>query len=156
MKFGSGACALLCASFLMAGCGPGGPPTVPVTGTITKGGQPLANVTITLVDPTKPDNTATGTSDSAGKFDLVYGTIGKRGAAPGKYKIVLSGGGGDAIKGPDYKGGGGYGPGAGAGGQQSSAPVVETPYDKAWTSVETSPQEVEVKSGMGLLDIKLE
>jgi hypothetical protein len=68
---------------------------------------------------------------------------------------VLSGGGGDAAKGADYKGGGAYGP-QGAGGRQSAAPVVETPYDKSWTSVDTSPQEVEVKSGMGNLDIKIE
>lgn len=154
MKFGLGVCALLCASLLMAGCGPGGPPTVPVTGTITKGGQPLANITVTLVDSAKPDNTATGTSDSAGKFDLVYGTIGKRGAVPGKYKVVLSGGGGDAVKGADYKGGGAYGP-QGGGARQSAAPVVETPYDKTWTSVETSTMEVEVKSGMPEVKIEI-
>lgn len=160
MKFGSGACTFLSASvlvlgFSLLGCGPGGPPTVPVSGTITKGGQPLANITINLIDSANPDNTATGTSDASGKFELVYGTIGKKGAVAGKYKVVLTGGGSAPVTtGADGKatGYGGGGPGAGG----SSAPKLDLPYDSKWSSAETSPMDVEVKSGMGPVEVKVE
>lgn len=160
MKFGFTKSAVLSAMLLLGcgimGCGPGGPATVPVSGTITKAGQPLPNVSITLIDNSKPDQTASGMSDSAGKFELTYGTIGKKGAVAGKYKVVLSGGSapptvptGEAV---GTYGGGGK-PGVGGG---SPMPVVDTPYDKAWASPETSPLEIEVKSGMAPLDIKVE
>lgn len=158
MKLGLTTCLALAALTLTLGCGPGGPATVPVSGTITKGGQPLPNVSITLIDNAKPDQTASGMSDSSGKFELTYGTIGKKGAVVGKYKVVLSGGSAAPTANTSgttgsYGGGGGGKPGVGGG---SPMPVIETPYDKIWASPETSPLEVEVKSGMGPLEIKVD
>jgi hypothetical protein len=140
---------------LMAGCGPGGPATIPVTGKVTKGGAGLPNVRVTLVDTKNAANISTGTSDANGDFTLFYGAQGKQGAVPGKYKVVLSGGGtgGPTItmsadgKSSTYGGGNR---------QNQGKPVVQLPYDEKWTRQETTPQEVEVKSGMAALEVKVD
>ncbi|HJN12102.1 MAG TPA: carboxypeptidase-like regulatory domain-containing protein [Pirellulaceae bacterium] len=59
-------CAALC--ILDAGCGPGGPPTADVTGTVTHNGEPVTNATVTFYpDSGRP---ATGITDASGKFTI--------------------------------------------------------------------------------------
>ncbi|MGV2335940.1 MAG UNVERIFIED_CONTAM: carboxypeptidase-like regulatory domain-containing protein [Planctomycetaceae bacterium] len=81
-----------------AGCG-GGPQkiipekAVPVTGTITLDGKPLDNARITYYPSSAAQGDgASGTTDSAGKYELqsVFGSEVVIGAAPGKYKVVIS------------------------------------------------------------------
>jgi hypothetical protein len=150
VKRGLIASLLLSFSLALLGCGPGGPSTVAVTGKVTKAGAGLANVNVSLVDPLKPDNTAAGTTDASGAFTLTYGTIGKSGAVPGKYKVVLTGGTTAPASAPPGQPTGSYG------GGQNAAPKLDTPFDAKWSSHETSPMEVEVKSGMAPLDIKVD
>jgi len=152
VKLGSYFCLLVCATLVVLGCGPGGPATVPVTGKVTKGGVGLANISVSLVNPSNTADASAGTTDGTGAFTLTYGTQGKKGAVPGKYKVVLTGGGTAPTPGTASAPSTGYG----GGGKTNSAPVLETPYDKKWGSYESSPMEVEVKSGMAPLDIKID
>ncbi len=158
MKLGSCAALMLgCALMLVLGCGPGGPATIPVTGKVTKGGVGIANVTVSLVSPTNTADAAAGTTDSTGAFTVSYGvvasgSVAKKGAPPGKYKVVLTGGGTAPVAGDANNKPTGYG----AGGKTNAAPVLDTPYDTKWSNYETSPMEVEVKSGIAPLDIKVD
>lgn len=157
MKLGSCSALMLCgALMLVLGCGPGGPATVPVTGKVTKGGAGLANITVSLVSPTNTGDAAAGTTDGTGAFTVSYGmstgNAAKKGAPPGKYKVVLTGGGTAPVAGDANNKPTGYGPT----GKTNAAPVLDTPYDKKWGNYETSPMEVEVKSGMAPLDIKVD
>lgn len=81
-----------------AGCG-GGPEkvipekAVPVTGTLTLDGKPLDNARITFYPSSAAQGDgSSGTTDSAGKYELqsVFGADVVIGAAPGKYKVVIS------------------------------------------------------------------
>jgi hypothetical protein len=152
VKRGSIGCLLACTALMILGCGPGGPATVPVTGKVTKGGAGVAMVVVTLVDPANPNNSSSGESDATGAFTLSYGTQGKKGAVPGKYKVILTGGGTAMTPGTADNKPSGYG----TTGKVNAAPVLDTPYDKKWGNLETSPMEVEVKSGMAPLDIKID
>lgn len=88
---------LLCCS---GGCtgGSKGPPipvykgdTVPVSGTVTMDGEPLADALVTFVfDGQAPPNFtgSGGRTDSMGKFVVRSG--GKEGTPPGRYKVVIS------------------------------------------------------------------
>lgn len=145
---------VLCALFLCAllaaqsGCGPSGPTTVPVKGSVTKDGQPLALVVVTLMG-TDGDYVPTGETDSSGNFEIALAPSGKKGAAPGKYKVILAGGGTPTVAGTQGS------PNSPYGSDRSGRPVAEKPYGKEWTSAETSPLEVEVVSGMAPIEIKL-
>jgi hypothetical protein len=156
VKRGILALCLLCAPLMIIGCGPGGPATVPVSGKVTKGGQGLPNITVSLIDAKNPNApSAAGTTDSTGAFTIALaGAVTKNGAPAGSYKVVLTGGGTAPIAGTEGSKPQGYGQSGGAGG--STAPVLETPYDKKWGNYETSPQTVEVKAGMEPLDIKVD
>lgn len=80
---------------LASGCGGSQAPTppanlVPVSGTITLGGQPTGRVAINLV----PTGTTKGQgglaiSDDAGKFQVIHPTQ-KAGVEPGEYRVVFS------------------------------------------------------------------
>lgn len=59
-------CAALC--ILVAGCGPGGPPTADVTGTVTHNGEPVTDATVTLYPAS--GRPATGITDASGKFTI--------------------------------------------------------------------------------------
>lgn len=81
-----------------AGCG-GGPEkvipekAVPVTGTITLDGKPLDNARVTFYPTAAAQGDgSSGTTDSTGKYELqsVFGSEVVVGAAPGKYKVVVS------------------------------------------------------------------
>jgi len=78
---------LLATVVLVGGCGSKGPKLVPVIGTITQNGKPLADVRIEF---SKVDTGATSfaETDSEGKFTLRH-THGKSGAELGKYRVLV-------------------------------------------------------------------
>lgn len=81
--------ALIVVLFAAVGCGGSDGPTLyPVTGTVTKGGEPLAGVTVTFT-PVDSGPSSAGRTDDSGKFVLLSAT-GKSGAVAGKHKVVLS------------------------------------------------------------------
>lgn len=74
------------------GCGGGakdGPKTVPVTGTVTFKGQPVAGATVALSPKTAGLRAAVGITDAAGRFQLTTLTPGD-GAMPGSYGVQIA------------------------------------------------------------------
>jgi hypothetical protein len=126
---------------LLAGCGPGGPKTYPVTGKVTIQGQATADVAITFqpVDPAGP--VASGRSGADGSYTLYTGVEGKPGAPVGKYKVVLSGGGAQQDPSAMYSG------------AKGPPKAAEGPVPKEYTSAATTPKEVEVKPQPNTIDI---
>lgn len=84
---------LLCVLSLV-GCGGGAPAkplpdTVPVTGTITLDGKPLAFAAVTFVPGVQTKGIeCTGLTDESGNYKLTQ-IRGKEGAPPGEYKVVV-------------------------------------------------------------------
>ena len=74
---------------LAAGCSkaPDGPKPVPVTGTITRNGQPLPEVDVMFVP--ESGQPSVGKTDSGGHFQLEY-TADRTGAVPGKHRVVIT------------------------------------------------------------------
>lgn len=70
------------------------PKLYPVTGTLTVGGKALPNITVQLSpvsqDKDKKILPGIGVTDAEGKFSIL--TNGDKGAASGKYKVVLTAG----------------------------------------------------------------
>lgn len=93
---------------LVGGCGGGGdgPLTYPVTGTVTMGGQPVADAIVEFT-PSAPDGATAGAqarTDAEGKFEvsliLDMGKTTKRGLPEGEYRVTvvkLETGAGDAT-----------------------------------------------------------
>jgi hypothetical protein len=76
---------------LLAGCG-SGLKTVPVSGTITKDGQPLADVSVTFT-PLATGGEApasNGRTDSSGKYTLKVTVTGDSGAVPGNHIVSIA------------------------------------------------------------------
>jgi hypothetical protein len=78
----------LCCLFTLIGCGDAGPTLAPVTGKVTKAGQPLAGITVTF-SPVAPGPSSGGMTDAEGKYTLVCQN-GEPGAVVGKHKVVLT------------------------------------------------------------------
>lgn len=79
--------------------------TVPVTGTVTYNGQPVADATVTFVPETAPGEAASGRgafgrTDAAGKFELMAFNPGD-GAVPGTYKVTITKTEGETASGPE-------------------------------------------------------
>ncbi len=73
--------------FTFLGCG-GGTEAVPVTGTVTYKGKPIAKINVMFMPTNKEGIIAQGTSDEKGKFWLQ--TLDPNdGAIPGNYKIAF-------------------------------------------------------------------
>ncbi|WP_425618530.1 carboxypeptidase-like regulatory domain-containing protein [Anatilimnocola sp. NA78] len=86
--------ALLALSLSVGLTGCGGPNLsenlVPVTGTVTMDGKPLAGASVTFVAiGTTPGMGGVGTVDESGKFEVSHFRAGK-GLDPGEYKVVIS------------------------------------------------------------------
>lgn len=79
------------AALLPLGCGDPGPTLVPVSGSVSVGGKPLATGSVSFRPDASKGNTSphhpTGTIGPDGKFELV--TVGKPGAPPGHYKVLV-------------------------------------------------------------------
>jgi hypothetical protein len=86
--------AVLLGALLACGCGGPGVTTYPVRGSITLDGAPLkAKTTVILFKPdaAKGNTTPfepTGTLNAAGQYTV--STLGKKGAPPGWYKVVVT------------------------------------------------------------------
>ena len=132
----------------VAGCGPTGPATVPVNGTLTIGGQPANGVQINLVPVDPKLMSATGNVEN-GSFTVFSGNEGKPGAMPGKYKVVLNAttGGAEAAKQMYSK----VAPTEGA--KSSAPPAVAAPFPDKYKAAATSDKEVEITSGSNDLKI---
>lgn len=121
----AGACLALSAC---GGSGPEGPELHPVSGKLTKGGEPLANVQVTL-SPTEEGNPiSTGKTGQDGSFTLST-PQGGEGAAAGTYKVVLARELGEEAY------------GSGAGGDPTKE---DLPFPEAYQSPDTTPKEVTV------------
>lgn len=135
----------LFAALLAAGCGGGN--THPVSGTVTIDSAPLAvrNGVVTFVpDKARGNATAdepTGSVDDHGRYTLY--TKGRRGAAPGWYKVVVTGL-DDA-------------PPAAAKGPLTRRPVPKSAVPARYGRAETTPLEVEVVASpaAGAYDLNL-
>src|SRR4051794_919497 len=83
-----GGAALLWAA---GGCGPPGEKFYPVAGKVTLAGKPLKVGTVSFRPDASRGNTSkhipTGAIDAAGNYELV--TVGKKGAPPGWYKVLV-------------------------------------------------------------------
>ncbi|WZO96282.1 carboxypeptidase-like regulatory domain-containing protein [Isosphaeraceae bacterium EP7] len=79
-----------CSLAVLAGCGEDGPTLVPVRGTVTLNGQPLADAEIVFVpDPANTD--VTGGRDKSGPDGNYLATYnGRSGLAVGRYKVLVS------------------------------------------------------------------
>lgn len=136
--------ACLCLLLGVLGCGealPEGPKTYPVTGKLTVGGKPLADINVQLI-PLDPSGLgAAGKTDAEGAFKIVA-TSGKDGAAAGKYKVVLQKTG--AVDSAQYATPGAGGP-----------PKVELPFPAEYSTATTSTKEIEVTDKPVTLDLSL-
>jgi len=138
--------ALVCLG--LAGCGPAGPKTAPVKGTLTIDGKAADNIQITFapVDSSLP--TASG-QVSNGSFELFTGAEGKKGAVPGKYKVVLAQMGGTSQE--EMKAA--Y---QAKTGRKSEAPAApKATFPEKYKTPATSDKEVEVKPGSNEIKIEI-
>ena len=86
-----GTALILLALVTLVGCGPKGPKTYMVTGTVTYKDQPVEGA-IVVFSPTDGGLHATGTTDTAGKFVLTAaqgGAVGK-GTTAGNYEVGVT------------------------------------------------------------------
>ncbi|MCA9146036.1 MAG: hypothetical protein H6821_06180 [Planctomycetaceae bacterium] len=86
---------LLGLSGLLVGCGRSGPYTVPVEGTVTLDGNPVAYKSLLfLPDQGTAGNGAGGFTDGKGQFKLIAVVFGAttdfNGCPPGRYRVVVS------------------------------------------------------------------
>ncbi len=133
----------------VAGCGEDekGQPTLhPVTGKLTRGGQPVANVQITFVPATREGRGASGITDASGLYKMVSLNAGE-GVPAGQYKVILAqSGAADAstIDRSRY-----------TSGQDPSKAEATEAFPKEYGSEETTPKTVEVKTGPNEINIEL-
>lgn len=81
-------CAL--AVFMLAGCGAGGGPVIPVNGIVFWDNDPLDAATVTFYPEDKSQKTiGSARTGSDGKF-VILETKGQKGLAAGKYKVTVS------------------------------------------------------------------
>lgn len=71
---------------VLAGCGPGGPRLVPVTGTVTLDGKPVADAGV-MFKPSGNLPPATANTDAQGHFSLV--TLNRPGAVLGEHQVSI-------------------------------------------------------------------
>ena len=119
----------------LAGCGGGaadGPTLYPVSGKLTNGDKPLANVTITFVPTDEGKPSSIGTTGDDGTFSL-RSMQGGEGAVSGKHKVVLA----MEVAEESYTN-----PEAGDPGRNAPPPFPES-----YLSAETTPKEVTVDAG---------
>lgn len=71
-----------------AGCGPGGPTVVPISGQVVHGGQPVAGIELTFHPEVGRPSWAN--TDAGGKFTLSYSRD-RDGAVLGRHRITIRG-----------------------------------------------------------------
>lgn len=135
----------------IVGCGPPGPKTVPVQGTLTIDGKPADGVMITLAPIDTSMALATGRATN-GSFELFTGVQGAPGAVPGKYKVVLAVSPSSNEEAAKARYAGGAKPGATSGSPSPDAKTV-LPFAEKYSSSATTDKEVEITSGKNNLTI---
>jgi hypothetical protein len=128
-----GGCAILA-----AGCsGSKLPPLVPVTGTVTVNGQPVAGAQVLLWPQWAgaPPMQCYATTDSSGNFKIL--TDGREGAPVGNYKVTVSPGPGMMVPPPDPK----------------KPPAM--PFELKYTNVKETDKRINVEEGGGNFVITL-
>lgn len=132
---------------MLIGCGEGGPAMNAVTGTVTIGGQPAADVLVTLQPTDSSMEAASGRTGADGSYTLTTGVQGKPGAMTGSYKVVLQPQSSSSMDEAAYAGGG----------DQSAPPAgPESNIPDEYRSAETTPKQVDVTSGANTIDIAIE
>ena len=77
--------AVACLSIaVLAGCGDGGPEIVDISGTVTRGGSPVADLTVNFIP--ESGRPSWGTTDASGGYTLHYSRE-RDGARVGKHKV---------------------------------------------------------------------
>lgn len=125
----------------LVGCGDGGPAMNPVSGTVTVGGAPAADVLVTFSPSDTSLEAASGRTGADGAYTLTTGVQGKPGAMAGSYTVTLQQQSSGSVDEAAY----------GGGGNQSappSGPESNIPAD--WS------QSVEVTSGSNTIDLTVE
>jgi hypothetical protein len=148
-------------SVCLTGCGESGPELASVSGKLTKGGQPLASVSVTF-SPSAGGPSSAAQTDAEGRFVLVSQS-GKAGAVLGEHKVTLQHvetSGSDSAD-PmarmkammDARGGSGQN----QGGRSSAAPTYEKSdvVPEEYTSATKTPLKYTVSSGSNEFDIPL-
>lgn len=132
-------------AFLATGCDGAGS-VVPVTGTVTLDGKPLADAEVVFhPDPAKGagGDSASGFTDAQGRFTLRTGRTGKDGAAPGFYRVVVT----DTAGVGDLTNPGGV-PGEGAGGPAKGSDPKRPRLPATYSDQTRTPlTDVEVRAG---------
>ena len=132
----------------LVGCGDGGPAMNPVSGKVTIGGAPAADVLVTFQPTDSSMQPASGRTGTDGTYTLTSGTQGKPGAMTGSYKVLLQQQASSAVDEAAY---------ASSGGNESAPPAgPESNIPEAYNSAETTPKQVDVTSGENTIDIAVE
>jgi predicted small lipoprotein YifL len=129
----------------LAGCGEGGPAMHPVSGKVTIGGQPAADVLVTFQPSDATMESASGRTGADGSYTLTSGTQGKPGAMAGSYTVTLAQQSSGEVDMSAYSGGGS---GGGRSSQAPTGPESNIPAD--WS------KSVEVASGENTIDLSVE
>nr|ADI22078.1 hypothetical protein [uncultured myxobacterium HF0200_08J13] len=145
---------VLIAGVGLIGCGGGdtGPVTHSVKGKLTKGGEPLANVSITFAAASGGEGGAD--TDAQGMYETVV--------PAGTYKIVLAMAAlGSADTGSADTGSADDGPVGDVDVAEddidtSDPMAMEASFPETWTAYETSPKEFTVVEGENTIDIEIE
>jgi hypothetical protein len=128
---------LLLMSLILPGCGSGGPTVVPVTGTVTRNGNPVAHVHLDFM-PEAGGRPSWGVTNEQGQFTLEYDPQ-QKGAEVGKHKVAVK------FRPSSPK----------AEFELRSGKIRFHPDQKAieakYGNLETTPLEVDVKSGQPLM-----
>lgn len=131
---------------LIIGCGPGGPvkpKLYPVTGKLTIGGKPAADITVQFSAVGSSGTGYSGKTNASGDFTLSDPQDQQAGAAAGKYKIVLQLAPEAAMKAMM------------SGAQKGPGGVSTGAFPDEYKSPETSPKEVEVKAESQTINIEI-
>lgn len=126
----------------LSGCGGGAsdaPDTNAVTGKVTNGSEPLADIRVDFV-PTGEGLPCSGTTDAEGVYTISRHT-GTPGAPAGNYRVVLT----DTKATVDAS--------AYSAGGKTAPTAASSRIPEKWQKSETSPQSVEVKAGDNVIDI---
>lgn len=145
----------LCCLAAIAGCGGSNTPTgdqATVTGSVTKGGKPVALDTAVTFYCKDQTATAAGMVDTLGKFSLTPGDQ-KRGIPPGRYQVMIRPPSAAPVTttGPDYekmmKGGTG---------KVAKAEFAGSEIPGKLQALDTSGLVLEVKAGPNNFDIEID
>lgn len=128
---------------VVTGCGDGGPAMNPVSGKVTIGGQPAADVLVTFTPSDSSMEAASGRTGADGTYTLTSGIQGKPGAMTGSYTVTLMQQAASAVD-PEQAG---Y-----SGGSNTSAPppAPESSIPDDWS------KPVDVAAGENTIDLAVE